>query len=74
MIKSLSANVEELQNKLGREPTVDEIAKELDITRENVVDLLGINPSQAYRMLKRLTDRGKLKLVGSGRAAHYEMV
>lgn len=44
------------------------------ITRENVVDLLGINPSQAYRMLKRLTDRGKLKLVGSGRAAHYEMV
>lgn len=43
------------------------------ITRENVVDLLGINPSQAYRMLKRLTDRGKLKLVGSGRAAHYEM-
>ena len=44
------------------------------VTRENVVDLLGISPSQAYRMLKRLTDCGKLKLVGSGRAAHYEMV
>ena len=44
------------------------------VTRENVVDLLGINPSQAYRMLKRLTDSGKLKLVGSGRGAHYEMV
>lgn len=28
---------EELQNKLGREPTVDEIAKSLDIPRENVV-------------------------------------
>ena len=28
---------EELQNKLGREPTVDEIAKSLDISRENVV-------------------------------------
>ncbi len=40
------------------------------VTRENVVDL----PSQAYRMLKRLTDSGKLKLVGSGRGAHYEMV
>lgn len=44
------------------------------VTRENVVDLLGINPSQAYRLLKRLTDSGKLKLVGSGRGAHYEMV
>ena len=44
------------------------------VTRENVVDLLGINPSQAYRMLKRLSDNGKLKLVGSGRSAHYEMI
>ncbi len=44
------------------------------VTRENVVDLLGITPPQAYRMLKRLTDSGKLKLVGAGRAAHYEMV
>lgn len=44
------------------------------VTRENVVDLLGINPSQAYRLLKRLTDSGKLKLIGSGRGAHYEMV
>lgn len=44
------------------------------VTRENVVDLLGINPSQAYRLLKRLTDSRKLKLIGSGRGAHYEMV
>ena len=44
------------------------------VTRENVVELLGINPSQAYRLLKRLTDSGKLKLIGSGRGAHYEMV
>ena len=44
------------------------------ITRENVVDLLGIKPSQAYRMLKRLSDKGELKLVGSGRTAHYEMI
>ena len=42
------------------------------VTRDNVVDLLGINPSQAYRVLKKLTEKGKIKLVGSGRAAHYE--
>ena len=44
------------------------------VTRDNVVDLLGINPSQAYRMLKRLSDKGELKLVGTGRNAHYEMI
>ena len=44
------------------------------VTRENVVDLLGINPSQAYRILKKLTEKGKLTLAGSGRAAHYEMI
>ena len=44
------------------------------VTRDNVVDLLGINPSQAYRALKKLTEKGKLKLVGSGRAARYEIL
>jgi ATP-dependent DNA helicase RecG len=44
------------------------------VTRENVVDLLGINPSQAYRILKKLTEKGKLILAGSGRAAHYEVI
>ena len=44
------------------------------VTRENVVDLLGINPSQAYRVLKKLTEKGKLSLVGSGRSAHYEVI
>lgn len=44
------------------------------VTRENVADLLGINPAQAYRILKKLTEKGKLKLVGSGRAAHYEVI
>ena len=44
------------------------------VTRENVVDLLGINPAKAYRLLKRLTEKEKLKLVGSGRAAHYEII
>ena len=44
------------------------------VARDNVVDLLGINPSQAYRALKKLTEKGKLKLVGSGRAARYEIL
>ena len=39
------------------------------VTRENVADLLGINPAQAYRILKKLTEKGKLKLVGSGRGS-----
>ena len=29
------------------------------VTRENVVDLLGINPAKAYRLLKRLTEKEK---------------
>ena len=41
------------------------------VTRDNVVDLLGINPSQAYRVLKKLTEKGKLKLVGSGLIDRY---
>ena len=62
MIKS-----EELIMKLARN-------QEGMVTRENVVNLLGITPSRAYRLLKRLADNGKIKLVGSGRSSHYEIV
>ena len=44
------------------------------ITRDNVVELLNVTPSQAYRLLKKLTDKGVFRLVGSGRAAYYEMI
>jgi ATP-dependent DNA helicase RecG len=44
------------------------------VTRDNVVELLGINQAQAYRVLKKIAENGKLKLVGSGRASHYELV
>lgn len=44
------------------------------ITRDNVVELLNVTPSQAYRLLKKLTGKNKLKLIGSGRAAHYELI
>ena len=41
------------------------------ITRDNVVELLNVSTSQAYRLLKKLTEKGKLVLVGSGRKAFY---
>lgn len=44
------------------------------VTRGNVVDLLGINTAQAYRVLKKISENGKLKLVGHGRASHYELI
>ena len=44
------------------------------ITRDNVVELLNVTPSQAYRLLKRLSDKGKLELVGIGRKAFYQLI
>lgn len=41
------------------------------ITRDNVIELLNVSPSQAYRLLKKLTEKGKLELIGSGRNAFY---
>lgn len=43
------------------------------VTRDNVRELLNINASQAYRILKRLTGKGKLVLVGKGRSARYTL-
>lgn len=43
------------------------------VTRDNVVELLNVTPPQAYRLLKKMSDKGRIKLVGNGRAAHYEL-
>lgn len=43
------------------------------ITRDNVVELLNVTPSQAYRLLKKISDKGRIRLVGTGRSAHYEL-
>ena len=43
------------------------------ITRDNVRELLNINDSQAYRILKKLADKEKLVLIGKGRNARYEL-
>ena len=44
------------------------------ITRDNVVELLNVTLSQAYRLLKKMSDKGRIKLVGNGRSAHYELI
>lgn len=44
------------------------------ITRDNVVELLNVTPSQAYRLLKKMSDKGRIKLIGSGRSAYYELI
>ena len=44
------------------------------ITRDNVVELLNVTPPQAYRLLKKMSDKGRIKLVGHGRSAYYELV
>lgn len=45
-----------------------------NLTRDNVVELLNVTPSQAYRLLKKMSDKGKIKLVGNGRSAYYELI
>ena len=44
------------------------------IARNNVIELLNVTPSQAYRLLKKQTDKEKLRLVESGRNAYYGIV
>lgn len=41
------------------------------VTRANVVELLQVNTSQAYRLLAELTNEKELKLIGSGRYSKY---
>ena len=41
------------------------------ITRADVVELLHLANSQAYRILKKMASAGKIKLVGSGAGAKY---
>lgn len=44
------------------------------ITRDNVKELLNLSDDQAYRELRRLAEADKLRLVGRGRSAKYEIV
>ena len=44
------------------------------IARRDVVELCRVNENQAAYLLKKLVRRGRLRLIGRGRAAHYEIV
>lgn len=44
------------------------------LTRKDVIDLLHISGPQAYRLLKKLTDSGKLTRNGNTSAAQYKLV
>lgn len=62
-------------DKLKYDELVMKLAKQQGyVTRENVSELLNISNSQAYRVLKKLADKGKLVLLGKGRSARYEIV
>ncbi len=41
------------------------------VTRKDVVELLHVTPSQAYRLLQKLAKEGRLVLVGKNNAARY---
>lgn len=43
------------------------------ITRGETVELLRVTDSTAYRTLKKLTDEQKIKLIGNGKYAYYEL-
>jgi ATP-dependent DNA helicase RecG len=42
-----------------------------EITRSDVVELLHVTPSQAYRILQKLKKEGQLTLEGKGASAKY---
>ena len=44
------------------------------ISRGEAVDLLRINEAQAYYLLKKLVKDNRLRSVGKGKNAHYEVV
>jgi len=43
------------------------------IARKEAAELLKINEAQAYRLLKKMADEGRLSLVGKGKFAYYIM-
>lgn len=59
---------------LRQNPLVLQLAEsKVFITRKDVVALLHLSESQAYRVLKKLVDDDKLILVGRGRSAKYKL-
>ena len=44
------------------------------ITKQNIVDLLKITPAQAYTIIKKLQQKGKLELLCGGKYSKYKMM
>ena len=56
------------------EDMVMKLAKEKgEVTRSDVISLLGIGPDQAYRILRKLVKKGFVELCGSGKGAKYRI-
>lgn len=48
--------------------------KKGNVTRADVITLLHVSPSQAYRLLNRLKENHQLNLTGTGKFSHYTPV
>ncbi len=55
------------------EELIIKLAKEQGgcVRRDDVINLLHVNPGQAYRLLKKLAEKGLLELNGKGRFSRY---
>ena len=76
IIGEMEEEVSQLKQAVKFEELVLKLANEQCgyVTRDNVSELLNISNSQAYRVLKKLADKGKLMLVGKGRTAKYDVI
>jgi ATP-dependent DNA helicase RecG len=44
------------------------------ITKQNIIDLLNVTPSQAYKIIKQLQSENKIMLLNGGKYAKYKIV
>lgn len=44
------------------------------ITKQNIIDLLNVTPSQAYKIIKQLQSENKIMLLNGGKYAKYQIV
>lgn len=77
--KKTNSAVEYVRNRdidaLRHQELVMQLAKAKgEVTRADVVKLLHVTPSQAYRILQKLKDAGQLSLNGKGAGAKYRTI
>ena len=77
--KKTNNAVEYVRNRDIDAPRHQELVMQLaqtkgEVTRADVVELLHVTPSQAYRILQKLKDAGQLSLEGKGAGAKYRTI